>query len=185
MYSPTQGRFTTIDPTGFQAGDVNLYRFVGNDPTNRVDPSGLAEVPGAWPAADSIRTEPKYTKHDVEWYATLFNVTNPDKPRIALASYFGFDVEVKNGQPALKKTPVAGVDVTGPRDSKLTILSNYVTRTKEVGGQKYLVVKYAILVTDKANDKYNAHLFANWQFSVTGNKLVSEFLVVSGEHCTS
>lgn len=26
---------------GFQAGDVNLYRFVGNDPTNATDPSGL------------------------------------------------------------------------------------------------------------------------------------------------
>ncbi len=32
-------------PLGFQAGDVNLYRYVANNPTNLVDPSGL-EVPG-------------------------------------------------------------------------------------------------------------------------------------------
>ncbi|MBA4062484.1 MAG: hypothetical protein C0501_02020, partial [Isosphaera sp.] len=32
MYSPTLGRFISNDPIGFQAGDVNLYRFVGNHP---------------------------------------------------------------------------------------------------------------------------------------------------------
>lgn len=29
-------------PLGFRAGDANLYRYVGNDPVNGVDPSGLA-----------------------------------------------------------------------------------------------------------------------------------------------
>jgi len=32
------------DPIGFQAGDANLYRYVGNGPTTRTDPSGLEEV---------------------------------------------------------------------------------------------------------------------------------------------
>jgi hypothetical protein len=43
MYSPTFGRFITKDPIGFQAGDVNLFRFVGNNPTNATDPSGLQQ----------------------------------------------------------------------------------------------------------------------------------------------
>ena len=30
------------DPKGFAGGDTNLYRYVRNDPTNQVDPSGLA-----------------------------------------------------------------------------------------------------------------------------------------------
>lgn len=30
-------------PIGFAAGDANLYRYVGNSPTNRVDPSGLKD----------------------------------------------------------------------------------------------------------------------------------------------
>ena len=41
MYNPIVGRFMEPDPIGFKAGDPDLERFVGNDPTNAVDPSGL------------------------------------------------------------------------------------------------------------------------------------------------
>jgi RHS repeat-associated protein len=40
MYSPTLGRFVQADPSGTK-GDINLYAYVGNDPLNAVDPSGL------------------------------------------------------------------------------------------------------------------------------------------------
>ena len=40
-YNPTLGRFMSEDPKGFQAGDYNLYRYVGNDPLDRSDPTGL------------------------------------------------------------------------------------------------------------------------------------------------
>jgi RHS repeat-associated protein len=40
-YDPATGRWLQQDPIGFTAGDPNLYRFVGNDPTNVIDPSGL------------------------------------------------------------------------------------------------------------------------------------------------
>jgi RHS repeat-associated protein len=39
--SPTLGRWVQIDPLGLGAGDVNLYRTVGDDPLTRTDPSGL------------------------------------------------------------------------------------------------------------------------------------------------
>ncbi|MGF1486956.1 MAG: RHS repeat-associated core domain-containing protein [Prochloraceae cyanobacterium] len=39
-YNPAIGRFISIDPIGFEAGDVNLYRYVNNSPTNFTDPSG-------------------------------------------------------------------------------------------------------------------------------------------------
>jgi RHS repeat-associated protein len=42
-YDPNVGRWTAQDPIGFEGGDVNLYRYVGNHPTNATDPSGLAE----------------------------------------------------------------------------------------------------------------------------------------------
>jgi RHS repeat-associated protein len=40
-YDPLTGRFLSEDPAGFAAGDPNLYRYVGNSPTNASDPSGL------------------------------------------------------------------------------------------------------------------------------------------------
>jgi len=43
-YDPSTGRWTAKDPIGFQGGDANLYGYVGNDPVNLVDPSGLYSV---------------------------------------------------------------------------------------------------------------------------------------------
>ena len=40
-YNPVNGRWLTQDPIAFDAGDGNLYRYVGNAPTDGVDPSGL------------------------------------------------------------------------------------------------------------------------------------------------
>ncbi|SFK68504.1 RHS repeat-associated core domain-containing protein [Caulobacter sp. UNC279MFTsu5.1] len=39
-YSPTLGRFLQTDPSGYNAG-LNWYAYVGNDPLNRTDPTGL------------------------------------------------------------------------------------------------------------------------------------------------
>ncbi len=36
-----QGRWMSADPLRFEAGDYNLYRYVGNEPVGRMDPSGL------------------------------------------------------------------------------------------------------------------------------------------------
>jgi RHS repeat-associated protein len=43
MYNAATGRWMSEDPIRQQAGDANLYRYVGNSPTNATDPSGLEE----------------------------------------------------------------------------------------------------------------------------------------------
>jgi RHS repeat-associated protein len=65
-YDPASGRWKTTDPITFGAGDANPWRYVGNDPMNAVDPSGLAptrddfgeEEKKRHAEYDRIRTDP-------------------------------------------------------------------------------------------------------------------------------
>jgi RHS repeat-associated protein len=41
-YDVVQARFLSQDPLGFDGGDFNLFRYVGNNPVNVTDPSGLS-----------------------------------------------------------------------------------------------------------------------------------------------
>jgi RHS repeat-associated protein len=55
-YSPETGRYTTMDPLGFAAGDgLNLYPAVRNNPVNRVDPLGLSSKKDAQKTAQAIQ----------------------------------------------------------------------------------------------------------------------------------
>jgi RHS repeat-associated protein len=40
-YDPSAGRFLREDPLGVNAGRVNFYSYVGNNPISRIDPFGL------------------------------------------------------------------------------------------------------------------------------------------------
>jgi len=40
---PEDGRWLSQDPLGFAAGDTDLYRYVFNEPTTNMDPTGLGE----------------------------------------------------------------------------------------------------------------------------------------------
>jgi RHS repeat-associated protein len=48
-YDAYTGRWTAKDPVGFDGGQANLYDYVGNDPVNALDPSGLY----AWDACQT------------------------------------------------------------------------------------------------------------------------------------
>lgn len=53
-YDPTLQRWLTLDPIG-EAGGINIYQFVGNDPVNEVDPYGLQN----FVARPGIRPSPR------------------------------------------------------------------------------------------------------------------------------
>ena len=50
-YDPNVGRWLSEDPSGFTARDTNTYRYVGNEPTARIDPSGLDSITSISPGA--------------------------------------------------------------------------------------------------------------------------------------
>jgi RHS repeat-associated protein len=55
VYSPLFGRFLQTDPQRFAGGDINFYRYVGNNSPNQTDPLGLYTK--AWVSA-AVTAEP-------------------------------------------------------------------------------------------------------------------------------
>ncbi len=68
FYDSAIGRFISEDPIGFGGGDMNRYRYVGNNPLSNVDPSGL-ECPTAKKQVrvQSVENEVAYRTGAGEW----------------------------------------------------------------------------------------------------------------------
>lgn len=65
-YDPEIGRFISEDPVGI-AGGINLYTYGGNDPLNRWDPYGLADLPAVRIYADRpLRYDPSFVGWGME-----------------------------------------------------------------------------------------------------------------------
>ena len=52
--SPALGRWTQVDASGFDGGDVNLYRNEAGAPVGRTDPSGSRIIGEACPALTQL-----------------------------------------------------------------------------------------------------------------------------------
>jgi RHS repeat-associated protein len=78
FYSPDIGRFLQPDPIGFWGDGSNLYRYVGNNPVNWSDPSGL-DVPGV--KCSICNPYPEYPGY-------IFNPPPPpEQPSIPITDY--------------------------------------------------------------------------------------------------
>jgi len=78
-YDGTIGRFTSEDPLGLSAGDVNLYRYVSNRPTAASDPSGREPVPPP-PGPPSRWTGPEYAAWYAQYMAYMGQIAAPVVP---------------------------------------------------------------------------------------------------------
>lgn len=72
-YNPVLGRFMQRDPIGYADG-INMFAYVGNNPTNKTDPFGLR--------ADWETLQPE------EWNAHSSEVWNMSEPRPDAPGWF-------------------------------------------------------------------------------------------------
>ena len=73
FYYPALGRFLQSDPIGFGAGDMNLFRYVGDDPVDGSDPTGLYSPLTMFGGGEWI-------KDSNGWDAALFNDKLSNQP---------------------------------------------------------------------------------------------------------
>jgi RHS repeat-associated protein len=115
-YDPSVGRFISEDPLGFEAGDPNFYAYVGNNPINANDPSGLAGIPGGAKA----------------WFVSKFgNLLTDSHHMVPTEVLKSLPAEVANN-PAVRGVAGAPNKWPIPRDLHQTIHN-----TAEIGGQRY------------------------------------------------
>lgn len=111
FYSPSMGRFLQPDPIGFAGDFANIYRYGGNNPVNRSDPSGL----GFW-----------------GWVARLFsrngtapsqspnsNPSNPSNPNNGVVTRYGAPPTGSNIPETQTYTPIPGTDLYARVDNNV------------------------------------------------------------------
>jgi RHS repeat-associated protein len=108
-YDPYTGRWTARDPILFAGGQSNLYAYVGSDPVNFVDPSGLYVDVYLWDPVGSLWSSFGHVSVDVNGSVYSFG---PDGNTISDASY-----TVRNQQ--FRGADILGLNLTPQQERAL------------------------------------------------------------------
>jgi RHS repeat-associated protein len=110
-YSPGLQRFISQDPLGHVAGDTNLYRYVGNQPTGLLDPHGTKPMRNPNPQEDEGEPWPPQWLKDRWNRGRQFNEDNYDR-------YEAREVILENGKVLDSYNP--GRDIVSRKYSQLS-----------------------------------------------------------------
>lgn len=149
-YDPTIGRFVSEDPIAFEGGDVNLYRYVQNGPTDATDPSGLQDsgggsirIPvGATPAmieeslkaSQSYKTAAEKYDRDIDNYNKYHDI----KIKYELKGSAVPGIEIEKAKVEFEITIPAGYH--GPSLRQLKVYKRDLDRKAEVMREKLMAL---------------------------------------------
>jgi RHS repeat-associated protein len=105
FYDPVLGRFIANDPSGFDAGDANLYRYVENSPLTWVDPTGRFGVSYAMLSRAGTVAASGVAGYVLGWVCGYLEAAYSDDPSVQAnkfeiaerAANFGFIIGAATG----------------------------------------------------------------------------------------
>ena len=149
-------------PCGFDAGDANLRRIVGNDPTNATDPSGLAAAKTKFEPLDVKNQDSRRETPGLTDSETKVGELNKVYDK---AKYGGGEVNLGGGSVGQVRIATGGVTTLykfkgkpGTRSHKNAVIIGYTGPASAPGASSVQIVQLGWLeATYKVGDKVNQY----------------------------
>ncbi len=183
-YDAGTGKFLSEDPLGFAAGDYNLSRYVGNDPLNSLDPSGLSKKRGLGTGNAINTVVPRLDKEQHRYWLIIFADTNLNRATAGGWAQLGhvwigiYDNQTKelivrgfyprNSSQAKQGLPCPGTIVD---DSKRTFT---VARAYPIDKQKHNLLKRQLMNAGGSPPSYDLHDYNCATFAISTARQVGQ-----------